>query len=105
MVNLIDLLRKNKCEVKYDKNFNIYLPPNDYMGLQLPMQSYSILTDEQLLSQIIELNCSHQFLTNLPDLPNCQKLNCGYNELTNLPKLPNCKKLYCRDNKLTNLPE
>jgi len=55
--------------------------------------------------QLIELNCSWDNLTELPELPECKELYCYCNDLTKLPELPKCEKLYCYYNNLTELPE
>jgi len=55
--------------------------------------------------QLVELDCSWNNLSKLPDLPKCEKLDCSYNKLTALPELPKCKKLYCYYNKIAELPE
>lgn len=56
---------------------------------------------------IIYLDCRHNKLTKLPELPNSlETLLCSYNNLKNLPKLPiNLKVLNCKENELTELPE
>jgi Leucine-rich repeat (LRR) protein len=86
-MDLITLLRENKCKVEYDEEFN----PN--------------WSDEELLSHVIKLDCSENQLTTLPDLPNCQILTCHNNQLTILPDLPNCEELFCGFNQLTALPD
>ena len=61
----------------------------------------------------VELNCSNNQLTNLPEsigsLSNLQQLDCGNNQLINLPEsiksLSNLQILYCHNNQLTKLPE
>jgi internalin A len=63
--------------------------------------------------KIIELNCSDNKLTFLPDLIgyliNLKVLNCSFNKLTFLPEsignLINLKELDCCNNQLRSLPE
>src|SRR3989344_5709079 len=52
----------------------------------------------------IEIDCSDNQLTSLPELPKCEKLWCYGNQLASLPELPVCKVLHCFDNRLTSLP-
>jgi hypothetical protein len=52
-----------------------------------------------------KLDCSHNELTSLPDLPSCTTLSCDYNKLTSLPDLPSCRQLWCHNNGLTHLPQ
>jgi len=60
---------------------------------------------------LIQLNCSDNQLTELPDLSKCvslNALNCYNNQLTELPDLSKCvslKYLYCSHNQLTELPD
>ena len=61
-------------------------------------------SDDELLDQIIELDCSYHSVT-LPDLPHCQELICHNSGLTSLPNLPECHFLYCANNRLTSLPD
>lgn len=57
------------------------------------------------LTNVNELDCSFNQLTDLPTLPNTlQMLKCTSNQLTNLNNLPiTLKKLYCWYNPLTCL--
>jgi hypothetical protein len=61
-------------------------------------------TDNELLENIITLNCRGLHLESLPEWPNCTVLYCCNNQLTNLPELPKCTVLYCNNNQLGSLP-
>ena len=52
------------------------------------------------------IDCSHNYLYNIPELPNSLiKLYCDNNILSNLPNLPNSLTyLRCGHNNLSNLP-
>ncbi len=58
------------------------------------------------LTNVTYFDCSGNFLTSLPTLPDClQRLICCNNLLTSLPALPDSLlQLGCGDNKLTSLP-
>ena len=84
------LLKENKFKVKYDI---------EWTNFDTNSERFVIY------SHIIELDCSYNQLTILPELPNVQKLDCSGNELTALPELPNVKILCCPFNQLTMLPE
>ena len=60
-----------------------------------------------LPSNTIELYCSYNQLTSLPELPfSLQELYCFRNQLTSLSELPSSlQKLDCSYNQLTSLPE
>jgi len=62
-------------------------------------------TDEELLSHIIELDCSWSGINYLPFLPQCVKLSCQGNSLAELPELPKCVELICYRNQLKYLPD
>src|SRR3989344_1219612 len=57
-------------------------------------------------NKIMLLDCSRNYLIELPILPNSLiKLYCSNNRLLNLPILPDClEELYCYNNKLIYLP-
>ena len=61
----------------------------------------------KLPSDTLELYCSDNQLTSLPELsPSLQELYCSDNQLTSLPELPpSLQELYCYGNQLTSLPE
>jgi Leucine-rich repeat (LRR) protein len=86
-MNLIDVIRKKKCTVAYDTEYN-----NKW-------------SDDELLRHILKLYCTGKKLQSLPQLPNCQTLDCSANRLQSLPQLPNCKTLDCRYNQLLSLPK
>jgi hypothetical protein len=76
--------------------------------------SYNQLTTLPDLRQCVslkKLDCSANQLTELPDLRLCvslEYLDCSYNQLTELPDLFQCvslEKLYCFYNQLTELPD
>ena len=85
MADLITLLRNKQCKVKYNKEYD------------------EKCSDEELLENVIELNCPCNNLTSLPSLPQVQELWCENNQLTSLPPLPLCTFLDCSKNKLTSL--
>ena len=51
------------------------------------------------------IDCSHNWLVNLPELPNSLKyLYCGNNKISSLPELPDSLiELYCYNNNISNL--
>jgi hypothetical protein len=128
-----------------DANFRVYLQsliPTAFNGNSLNITNTLVTTSTQSLfvnnnlisnldgvqyfTSLIYLNCSHNYLTTLPSLPNtlahlvCNSnsltslpllptslttLRCHFNSLTSLPSLPNSLlKLICNSNSLTNLP-
>ena len=60
-----------------------------------------------LFEKIQRLDCFHNELTSLSELPDgLEKLYCFHNQLTSLPKLPDgLKILHCYGNQLTSLPK
>ena len=78
-------------------------------SLELDTSWWKLCTFEG--TTLIELNCSGNQLTELPDLrqfDSLKELYCTYNELTELPDLRPCvslKYLYCFDNLLTEEPK
>ncbi|MCB0795966.1 MAG: hypothetical protein KDB88_14620, partial [Flavobacteriales bacterium] len=60
----------------------------------------------QFFVSLVELNCSQNELTQLPDLPpGLEELRCNGNDLTALPPLPaTLSNLRCGSNQLTALP-
>ncbi len=77
--------------------------------LMLKNQNLENLNDFlPLPNKLIDLDCSENKITELPDLPNSiEYLNCNSNSLDKLPsKLPkNLIYLFCRSNKINELPE
>jgi hypothetical protein len=71
----------------------------------LILHSLDLETLPPIPNNCLYLNCSHNKLTKLPELPNCIQLICSDNELVTLPELPKCIQLTCNNNKLTVLPE
>jgi len=58
-----------------------------------------------LPKQLKVLRCNHNYVSELPELPNLIELNVSYNCLVELPRLPSSlKKLYCSNNFLIRLP-
>jgi Leucine-rich repeat (LRR) protein len=72
-----------------------------YGGLSGPLYVPS------LFEKILRLDCFHNELTSLSELPDgLEKLDCFDNQLTSLPKLPDgLKELNCSHNQLTSLPK
>jgi len=85
-MDLITLIKNNKCEFRSK------------------CLIYTDDTDEIILNNIIELNCSGFILNQLPNLPNCISLMCNFCSLSVLHDLPKCKHLSCVSNRLTSLP-
>ena len=85
--------------------------PDDVLEINLSNKYLTELPDLSRFTQLQKLDCSWNKLTCLPpNLPNSlQELNCKHNQLTYLPeteKLPNSlKKIDCSYNKLTYLPD
>ena len=69
--------------------------------------SFDEITQLYNYDEIIYLNCKHNNLSSLPQLPNSlENLYCFNNNLSSLPKLPNSlKELYCYNNNLSSLPQ
>jgi Leucine-rich repeat (LRR) protein len=78
-------------------------------SLEIDTSEWKLCTFEG--TTLIELQCSGNQLTELPDLRTCvslKKLYCSYNQLTTLPDLRQCvslEYLYCYGNLLTELPD
>jgi Leucine-rich repeat (LRR) protein len=78
-------------------------------SLEIDTSEWELCTFEG--TTLIELDCSYNQLTELPDLRQCVslvKLYCFNNQLTELPDLSKCvslKELDCSDNQLTELPD
>ena len=111
MASLTSLLRKSDCIVT-DSIHDEWITWNDKCVRVVYNKQYDKnWTDEELCSNIIQLYCSNNQLTSLPDMPLCTWLNCSGNRLTSLsetptvPVLPLCMWLDCRDNQLTSLSE
>ncbi|MEI6522799.1 MAG: T9SS type A sorting domain-containing protein [Bacteroidota bacterium] len=66
----------------------------------------SDLNGVQYFDNLLTLDCSDNFLSSLPTLPNSLTiLNCYGNQLNSLPTLPNSLlELYCFENLLSSLP-
>src|SRR5438067_2056340 len=71
----------------------------------LDLSKLSLKVLPNLPNNLKKLNCSHNQLTQLPDLPHCQSLSCRKNQLTQLPVLPHCQKLCCDYNKYLYIPK
>jgi Leucine-rich repeat (LRR) protein len=76
--------------------------------------SYNELTslpELQHLTNLQEIYCNNNQLTSLPEwkhLTNLQIIDCSYNKLTSLPEwqhLNNLQEIHCDHNQLTSLPE
>lgn len=70
--------------------------------------SYNYLRELPKLNDSLEfLNCSHNLLESLPELnAELYYLNCGNNNITSLPTLnDNLLRLDCRQNKIESLPK
>ena len=94
MDHFFKLLRKGRFYVRYDTGYNnIWFKEDTYSNRIL------------IYNHIVELNCSDEKLTEIPDLPNVKRLDCSYNRLSELPELPNVTKLNCSMNRLAALPE
>jgi len=100
MTDLIHLLILDG-KVGYDKE---YIKGRTYNEILLDYLAKKI-TQTEILSHIIYLDCSSKDLIMIPDLPKCQELKCDNNRLTVLPELSNCQYLNCESNRLTILPE
>ena len=85
MDRFFQLLKEGQFLVKYDEEYN-----NEW-------------TDIEISNHIIQLYCSFNKLTTLPELLNVQTLYCSFNKLTTLPELPFVKELYCSNNQLIEL--
>ena len=78
-------------------------------SLEIDTSEWKLCTFEG--TTLIELQCSGNQLTELPDLRPCVSLtdlSCYDNQLTELPDLSKCvslEKLYCGNNQLTELPD
>jgi len=86
-------------------NFNQILNYNNVIYLDC---SHNLLTSlPDLPNSLVELHCEWNSLTSLPDLPNSlRKLSCKHNNLSSLPKLPSeLQELSCKNNRLSFLPE
>ena len=77
-------------------------------GTNKTFKSFDDITDND---NVIELDCSNNNLTHLPEnmnFPKLEVLYCYDNNLTHLPdnmNFPNLKRITCFGNKLTQLPE
>lgn len=69
MATLIDLLRRKVVKVKYLRKYN---------------EKWS---DEELLAQVFILNCPDSQLETLSELPNAIEIDCSHNKLTKIPNL------------------
>ncbi len=75
--------------------------------LFIPSQNIADLTGISAFANLIELNCTSNYLTslNLSSSTNLQYLKCGNNQLTSLTlNSPNLVQLHCYTNLLTSLP-
>jgi len=69
-------------------------------------QNLTELPDISLYPNLKDLECHHNQLVSLPELPtSLQQLDCNNNKLISLPNLPNTLRiLNCSFNKITSLP-
>lgn len=67
--------------------------------------SHNKLTELPDLPYITSLDCSGNDISKIGNLTNCEELRCTYNVLETLPELPKCRLLYCSHNKLKALPK
>jgi Leucine-rich repeat (LRR) protein len=81
--------------------------PEDTKELQLDDKKITYLPDLSRFKVLEYLDCSHNKLTVIPELPSTLKrLECLYNILTVLPELPSTLEyLDCSHNKMMVLPE
>lgn len=71
----------------------------------LDLSGLGLTSLPELPPSCIRLNCSHNRLKSLPELPSIVYLHCGNNQLTVLPDLPLVTDLDCGNNQLTVLPD
>lgn len=103
----------------YTKNISIYsswecevnitqLPtlPKTIERLEVRLGNLSSLPDLSVYTNLIELDCRNNKLTELPNLPeNLRYLDCSENKLTSLPALPDCLTyIDFSDNLFTSFP-
>lgn len=87
--------------------------------------SIETLSDDELLSSILFIDCSFFNIESIPDLlnctelvckncslmelyaqlPKCNKLECSNNSIVGISSLPNCTYFECQNNDLGSLPE
>ena len=81
--------------------------PDDAMHFDCSFRKVSVITELSKLRLLLTLECRHNNLTTLPELPQSLRwLYCGYNKLIELPELPNkLEELFCDYNNLTYIPE
>ena len=95
-VKVIDISRRGLTKLpdlsRFKKLKTLYCQHNELTSLN------SLIHHE-----LIELNCSYNKLTSLPDL-NVLTLDCRNNQLTSLPPFINLIELFCSNNQLTSLP-
>jgi len=82
------------------------LPPKNIKGINVSKCELTHIPNLSRFTNLIELNCSENHLSSLPELPkSLADLNCRSNQLTSLPTLPESLLfLHCGDNQLTFLP-
>lgn len=75
-------------------------------SLELSNLNISSVEGLQAFENLSFLNCSHNSITSLPDLPlSLEYLYCGYNQLASIPELPpSFLRLGCESNQLVTLP-
>ena len=81
MASLTSLLRKSDCIVTDSIHYE-WITSSDRRVRVVYNSPYDTnWTDKELCSNIIQLYCSNNQLTSLPDLPLCTKLDCHNNQL------------------------
>ena len=83
-----------------------YEDDEDVTKLDISVKYSFILPCLKNYTQLIELDCTYNYIHKLPELPETLRyLNCGMNHLVLLPKLPNLITLMCGSNHIKRLPK
>jgi hypothetical protein len=84
---------------------NIIIKFND--NIEHHYESFNEIIELDNYNEIIYIECRHNNLSSLPELPNSLiELRCYSNRLYCLPKLPNSlEMLWCSENNISSLPE
>jgi hypothetical protein len=70
----------------------------------LNLTDISFMKNHPKYNEIKMIDCSDNYLTDMPFFPNVIDIYCYNNRLTQLPRFHNASRILCFDNKLKSLP-
>jgi Leucine-rich repeat (LRR) protein len=94
-----------KLKITESNKYLLDLNPKVFKNLKVLDCSRNYLTEIPCIEGLKELRCSRNQLTEIPHIEELTVLNCSSNQLTKIPHIKGLRLLYCSDNRrLTEIP-